>query len=321
MAEISAIVLTPDNYVTIRRLMSFLCAQTARKQLEIVIVVPSAKELELDRSICADFAGVRVVEIGPMRSAAQARAIGVRAATAPIVVLTEDHSFPEPEWAEALLRTHQQGWAAVGPAIVIGNPRSSVSWANTLIEYEVWLDPAPAGVMPYLPGHNSSYKRDVLLQFGEELDILLEAETILHQRLREQGYQLYLEPAAKTRHWNYSRLGASIPLRFISGRLFAAFRARTWSLPHRLLYIVGAPLIPLVRFYRIWRNVRRARRKLPRPWLVFVLVLLLLVFDAIGEMAGYALGAGDTSQRVTKVEFHRQRFMNEYDRQEFMKEG
>ena len=46
------------------------------------------------------------------------------------------------------------------------NPKSAISWANLLIEYGPWLDPAPAGKASHLPGHNSSYKRDVLLGYG-----------------------------------------------------------------------------------------------------------------------------------------------------------
>lgn len=320
MVEMSVLVLTPDNYTTIRRLMDCLRAQTARTRLEIMILAPSAEVVKLDASVCADFAAVRVVAIGTLSSTARARAIGVRSATAPIVALAEDHSFPEPEWAEALLRAHQHAWAVVGPVMVNGNPHSLMSWANTLIEYGTWLSPAPAGVVAHLPGHNSSYKRDVLLRLGEELDALLEAETVLHWRLRAQGHQLYLEPAAKTRHWNYSRLESSILVRFFAGRLFAAFRARHWSLPHRLLYISGAPLIPFVRFYRIWREARRPGRRIPRRLLVLPLAFFLLIFDAAGEMVGYIFGTGDAAQRIADWDFHRERFMNARDQREFMKD-
>lgn len=83
--------------------------------------------------------------IGHMRSTARARAAGVRAATAPVVALAEDHAFPAPGWAEAFIERHGEGWAAVGPVISNANPRSATSWANLLIEYAPWLEGARGG--------------------------------------------------------------------------------------------------------------------------------------------------------------------------------
>jgi hypothetical protein len=47
------------------------------------------------------------------------------------------------------------------------------------------------------------------------------------------------------------------------------------------------------------------------------LLLLFLVCDGIGEMVGYAFGSGKADKQMTKIEFHRERFMNNADRLEF----
>ena len=52
----------------------------------------------------------------------EARAAGVRAASAPIVFIGETHSYPQPGWAEALLTAFEGPWAAVVPAIGNANP-------------------------------------------------------------------------------------------------------------------------------------------------------------------------------------------------------
>src|SRR5437588_133855 len=82
--------------------------------------------------------------------------------------------------AQALLAAHRGPWAAVGPVVRNANPSTSVSWADFLIGYGPWCDPAPAGDLDHLPGHNSSYKRAILLDYGSELEGLLEAESVLH---------------------------------------------------------------------------------------------------------------------------------------------
>lgn len=300
----SVIILTPDSYETIRNTVNFLRAQTVRDQLEIIVVAPSTSGLNGEFEL-KEFNRIQLVEVGPMNSTAAARAAGVRKATAPVIVLAEDHSFPEPQWAEALISAHRGPWAAVGPAMRNANPQSTLSWVNLAIEYGPWLDPVPRGPMDHLPGHNSSYKRDILLAYGSQLEAMLDAESVLHWNLRAQGHQLYLESSARTLHLNYSLLRPTIPLRFFGGRLFAASRARAWSVPRRLLYALASPLIPFVRLRRILRDLHRAGRLTFRG---LPLLTIALTSDAAGEMIGYLFGSGEAMGRLTDMEFHRHRY-------------
>lgn len=311
--EMSVVVVTPDRYETIRKTIRHLRAQKGRERLEVVIVAPSLDKLGLDDSELRDFFQVRVVEVGEIKSTAKARAAGVRRANAPVVAFVEDHSYPAPGWAEALIRAHKEPWAAVGPVIVNANPGGLISWANLLSEYAPWLDPAEAEVVDHLPGHNSAYKRAILLDYGPELEAMLEAESVLHWDLRAKGYQLYLEPSAKTYHVNFSSGFSWIPLRFHGGRLFASSRARSWGIWQRLFYASAAPLIPLMRCWRILRQLYkpgRQRHLLPRilPTLIAVLIL-----DGAGEMVGYAFGPGHSMTRLADMEFHRDRHLREQD--------
>lgn len=314
LPEMSVVVLTPDRFETVRKTIRHLRAQKVRGRLEIVLVAPSAERLGLDESELRDFWQYRVVEVGSMDSTARARAAGVRAARAPVVALVEDHAFPAPGWAEALMAAHAKGWAAVGPVMSNANPRSVVSWVNLLIEYATWLEPVEGGVAEHLPGHNGSYKRALLLEYGERLEEMLDAESVLQWDLRARGHKLYLEPAARTFHQNFSTPLASLTLRFNGGRLFASARARGWPLWRRLLFTCGSPLIPFVRLSRIVRELRQPGR--PRHLLPRVLPALLvgLLFDGAGELIGYAFGRGRSMAILSDMEFHRQRYLLESDR-------
>ena len=310
----SVIVISPDSYSTVRKTIRRLRVQSVSHQLEIVLVVAAAQGANIDCAELNSFSGIHIVEIGDMTSTARARAAGVQRATAPVVAFVEDHSFPAKGWAEALIHAHRQPWAAVGPVMANANPHSLVSWANLLIEYAEWMEPAPAGVAEHLPGHNSTYKRAFLLEYGERLEAMLEAESILQWDLRAKGHQLYLEPAAKTYHQNFSAPFSWFFLRLDGGRLFAASRARTWSPLRRLLYAFSAPLIPFVRFRRIVGELRRpgrARHLMPR---VLPLLFAGLVVDGTGEMIGYACGVGNAMRRLSDMEFHRERYLTKHDR-------
>jgi hypothetical protein len=314
--EMSVVLLTLRGYEVVRRTISHLRAQTVRDRLEIVIVAPAAAGLGLEWGELAAFAGVQVVETGPMVSAAAARAAGIRRATAAIVALGEDHSFPDREWAAALIGAHRQPRAVVGPAVANANPDTVMSWANHLVEYGPWLEPASPGPVDFLPGHNSAYQRAVLLEYGPDLEAMLEAECLLHQDLRSRGHQVYFEPRARTRHLNYSRPFSWIPSHFHGSRIFAAARARygRWRAWQRLVYGGGAVLIPLVRLRRIWARSRtvlgpgRFLRLLP------ALSAILLV-SAAGEMAGYVTGPARAMEKLTRLEFQRTRHLARRDQE------
>jgi hypothetical protein len=168
------------------------------------------------------------------------------------------------------------------------------------------MAPATAGAVEHLPGHNSSYKRTTLLEYGPALETMLETESVMHWDLRAKGFALFLEPAATTLHVNFTTLSASMRLRFHGGRMFAAARARRWPFARRIAYTLAAPLIPLVRLRRILAQVWR-RRDETLPASAFPALALLLACDAAGEMVGYLLGAGAEAQRGGEFEFHADR--------------
>ena len=317
--ELSVVLVTPDGYATIAKTLRHLRAQTARDRIEVVIVAPSRDRLGLDRAepgALAGFHGSQVVEAGPVESTGDARAAGVRAARAPVVALAEDHSYPDPEWAAALIAAHRQPRGAVGPAIANANPESMTSWAELLMDFGRWVAPVAAWPVDDVPWHNSAYRRALLLEYGPQLGPMLEAAGVLHRDLAARGHQLYLEPAATTRHLNISRPASSLRHQFHSGRLFAAVRARDgrWSARRRLLYIGGAPLIPPLRLRGILRELRRPGRRrdlLPR---VLPALLLGVVAHTVGEVAGYAFGAGGAHRRKSDFELRRHRFLTERDR-------
>src|SRR5262249_28062408 len=159
------------------------------------------------------------------------------------------HSFPEPQWAESLLRAHQQECVAVAPAIENGNPNTTVSWANFLLCFIDWFNPAARGPVESGPGHNTSYKRDALLQFGD-LPRLLVSERLLHFEMIAAGGRILIEPEARTHHVNISRVSSDLGHSFLGGRVFGGSRASNWSKAKALVYAAAFPLVPIVRIRR-----------------------------------------------------------------------
>ena len=314
--ELSVILVTPDTYATVRTTIRYLLRQQARDRIELILVVPQEQNLQPDAEDLNGFLTYQVVEVGPIQSIAYANTAGVRRARAPVVALAEDHAFPAPGWAEALIAAHHAEWAAVGPVVRNANPRSIVSWADLLIAYAPWLYPGKAAHPDHLPGHNSSYKKEILLGYGADLEAMLEAESVLHWDLRQKGYKLHLEPAAQVAHLNFGRLSSWLQAQFYSGRVFASSRARSWNAGRRILYAIASPLIPFVRMNRIVGQAREsgAWRKVPSG--VLPMLLLGLFVSALGEFVGYCAGPGQARPKLAEFEFHRVRHLGAYDPQD-----
>lgn len=315
--ELSVVLVTPNRFDTIRRTIRHLAAQGARDRLEIVIVAPSAEIAgEINPAELSGFRRVICVDAeGPIRAVERASVPGVRAASAPVVALVEDHAFPSPGWAEAIIEAHRGPWVAVGSAMANANPRGSLSWASFMMAYGRWFDPERAGVIDALPGHNITYKRERLLEYDDRLEELFGRESTLHEELKLGGGRLYLEPRAEIAHLNPSRIVSTVILRVQAGWLYGALRARRsgWSPLRRLAYIAGAPLIPLIRFRRLRRELFSGpsrRALLAKTWGGLAFGLLL---DGIGQAIGYAIGPGRTRERLSAFEIDRIRHLSRGD--------
>ncbi len=164
-----------------------LRSQTIASELECVIVAPTRTAVEGCEEAARELCCYQVVE-HEVESAGDAKAAGVRAARAPVVVFMEDHSYPDPGWAEALIQAHERGdFAAVGSVVLNANPATSGSWGCFLVYYGQYMRTLPPEKVRHLPGNQSSYRRELLLEYGPRLSDLLQAEIVLHHELLAKG--------------------------------------------------------------------------------------------------------------------------------------
>ncbi|HET6798144.1 MAG TPA: hypothetical protein VFH40_13375 [Gemmatimonadales bacterium] len=301
-----SVILVADHFDTIRRVVHCLRDQTARDRIELVILSPDGARFGADPLELTGFAAVQLLEAQVIEPFTMARAMGVRAATAPLIVIGETHSYPHPGWAEALIAAHELPWAAIAPGFGNANPIGALSWAIFLLDYGRWLTGLRPGEISLAPTHNVAYKRAVLLELGAKLDAALGHGEELTLHFRTWGHRAYFEPAARIDHLNITRPRAWLNERFLGGRLIAGHRSRRWTWPRRFLYFAGSPLIPAVVLSRIRRGVRRARCETRLPGGTMPAILLGALVSAIGEAVGYALGVGPAAEsQMTEYELHK----------------
>ncbi|MFY8269220.1 MAG: glycosyltransferase family 2 protein, partial [Terrimicrobiaceae bacterium] len=270
---LAAILVARDGWKELGKLLEHLRKQTIQSELELVIVADSLEKLVCPASKLHGFHSVHGLELSPLKSVSDGHFSGALLARAALVVFCEEHCFPDPGWAAALVQAHEGPWAAVGPLMRNHNPARAVSRALMDVEHGCFCDPSQAGVRDYLPGHNSCYKKQALLEFSHRLDALQDTEYLLHLEMRQAGWQLFQCAEARTAHTNIALLRPALISCFHSGRCFAASRAGDWPFLKRTVFALGSPLLPFLRHRRHLNFLKHSKDRektptfLPLPFL------------------------------------------------------
>lgn len=241
---------------------------------------------------------VRVLAFEGPRSVPWLRARGVEATRGRLVAVTEDHCIPRPTWLgamrDAVART---GWAAVGGGVTNGSPRRTTDWAVYFCEYSGLIDPVPAGPSDHLPGMNVVYDMEQLAPM-RELFHGGHWENVIHDRLRQAGYPLGLDPAIVVAHAKWFTVPMFLTERYHYSRAFAGHRVEGKGWTSRLAWASAAVVLPPLLIARIVNDVLARRRYRGRLVTTLPLVALFSVVWAFGELVGYLTGPGDSILRI-----------------------
>lgn len=313
---LSVVLLVPGRRETVLRTLACMRAQSIQQRLELLLFGESLRVLEELQEEVAPFCGYQFVVWNRPRNLAAARAEGIRLARAPLVVHAEDHCFPEPGWAEALVAAFEpladgRTPAAAGPLMVNENPRSLWSWAAFTLHFSHSAFTESHGPARYVATHNTCFRKEVLVALGGHLDSGIEMELLLQDRLRAEGHVLFHQSKAVTRHINISRPRASLIASFYGGWLFSTVRLREqqWTLGRRLFQLAVSPAVPLLQLKRRWNALRRiAPGHTLLPW-VAVPVLLVALVHTLGEMTGILFPKDRVIEQYSDFENTRSRFV------------
>ncbi len=199
---------------------------------------------------------------------------GMRAAKAERIAVTTAHCIPAENWVESCLALDMKiGCAGVG-GVIDNDPASDApGWAIFFQRYINYASPQQARDTHEIAADNALYQRSNIFDLPE----LLETgfwEPDFHHHFRAQGSCLRLEPTLRVIHHNRYTAWQFFRQRIMHGHNFGHSRAQHLSIPMRLVYFLGSPLIPLVILQkivsRVWRQGQyRGKLLLALPWLLF----------------------------------------------------
>jgi len=301
MPKMSVIVVAGERRERVERNLACLAAQTALDLLEILVVdiAPSGGILK-----GTEHPAVRHLQRPDLDGMWAAMAEGARQARGEIVAFLEDHCFPSPEWAAAVIEAFRPPVAVVNYAFTDVQPQTYMSRAFLMAEYGRWMVPAKCGPITIAACNNIAYDRRILLRHGSPLNHWLSVEYLLHRKIRQHGGMIWLEPRAVVAHEDWYRFfdgtRANGALKRVHSATLVALHQ--WSTPRRLLYAAAMVIAPGLHLWRLARSLWNR----PSLWLRFAAALPVSIsvycYSSLEEALGYLLGAGSSRRTFEHVE-------------------
>ena len=248
---------------------------------------------------------VRTQPVRDIPALSRLRVEAIETARGAIVAFVEDHTVVVPGWLGAILQGIQAGHAAVGGEPGTLNPGVGISDIIMLINYGLYRPTPEPREFSRLPEHNSAYRRDLMLSFGELLPTLITNEVLLGWKLLEKGHTRLLDPAAKFLHFNEETLDTVMRSYYYWNRCFGHNRAFVFGWPRwrRLLQALSTPAVPFIRYLKYWAYLwKRDRPSLPVLLRFTGVFLLTQAAAAAGLAAGALFGIGDAELRFQYFE-------------------
>ena len=286
-ATVSIAVVCMSGVQYLARCMESLRRQRGAPEFEIVVAcAPQLPDIDASRQI---FPEARIVVNLGQRTPLELASRAVRECRGELILLTKDHCVPSPDWVRAMVDAQCKGRAVVGGRVEIGPEASTTEWAYFFIDFFRYAEPVAAGATSSLTVCNVSYKR-------AELDTIRDlwketfAETTINEALRARFGSLWLTPASEVTIYRHITLRDAIFERYAHGRLFAFSRLSRWSITQRVLYILGAPVLPFLLLGRMARAASGSRRNRRAFILSLAPLSLMVVARCWGEWLAYVTG-------------------------------
>lgn len=237
------------------------------------------------------------------------RALAVRVARGQVVAFVEEHARPLPGWLPALRKLFAGGAAGVSGPPISANAGHPVGDLVQLVGYYPFLNIRETTDVPLLPGQNSAYRRDLLVETGALLPRLIATEPVLNYYLTSQGHRLVMDASVSWSHINETSLLGAARGHFLYNRILGADLGwiRHWSRTRRFLMFCRIPLQPFVRILKISYQIGRGGRSAGPFFRMLPAAFLVLSAGALGQARGMAFGRGSAEVEFLRSEINEDR--------------
>ncbi len=271
----------PDHLL---RCLDALAAQRNAPAFEIVVVYdPSLQGMDV---ITQHYPDVRMSANEGQRTPLELASRALQSSQGEVILLTEDHCIPDPDWVCNLHNALEDGYASVGGMVQVGDNATPTDWAFYFVDFFRYAHPVVDGPSPTLTVCNVAYRSANLEQIDPSWKNFFH-ETAVNNELRTHFGPLKLFGGARVTMSRHVRFIDAIRERYAFGRLFGCTRLERATQHHRFMYTMGAPILPVLLMGRMVRKAlsdRSLRKQLLRSLLPLSCMVLAWSW---GEWLGY----------------------------------
>ena len=296
----SVIIPSYNSAETIRACLDSIVQQRFDWPYEILVVDSSTDATpEIVRQ---EFPQVHLIHLDVRTEPGPARNLGIQQAQGDILCFIDSDCVAEPDWLRLLAEAHDNGeYAAVGGAILNGNPEKLVGWAGYFAEFREFFPFHNRQCMSNVPTCNISYRRWVFERYGGFPDILPDSISPKHPQQEDLVFNLNLykhrdsilfDPSIRVAHTNVTSIGKFLIHQYRIGRstsqLLKHFPYLSGGMiaSSRFLTCLAIPFLPGIKFLNTFRIAVRSRYYLKHFLTIAPLLLLGLLIWGIGFVKG-----------------------------------
>lgn len=295
---ISVIVASGAGGEFLFRCLASLRSQSLGQGDEVIVVdrVGGEQAARIER----EHPGVRLVRVdgADKPGIPELRRRGALEAKGDVVAVLEEHCTAPPGWLDVIRRTFgsaNRPVAAGGPILDDDFDRVR-DWVVYFSEYHNFLPPWQDGERTLLNGANIAYDANRLRSHA---NVLADGywEVVLHPLLATEGEMRGVSDLG-AHHTGPFDFGYYLEQRYLLSRVWGGTQRESAGLPKRLVYLVAAPLFPLLLLARIAARAFQSGERVGKFLRALPLLVPVAVTYVWGEWLGYLLGPGNALERV-----------------------
>ncbi len=249
---VSVVIPCYNSKRTIFNCLKSILLQKVKFEFEVVVV--DSSEDDTSNILTKQYPQVKVIRLQQRAFPAKARNIGIKEASGAIIAFIDADCVAYEGWLEKIYQKHQCGYVAVGGAVLNGNPKSILGWAEYLLEFSEFIPLSPLREVRTIPTCNISYKKREVFDRYEFFPSMRTAEdTSFNWMLVENGEKILFDPSIKIAHIHNRNFKSFLTNQNILGVGFAESRMNT-KMPGNF---VLKYLSPLLFFARLWLITKR----------------------------------------------------------------
>jgi glycosyltransferase involved in cell wall biosynthesis len=243
------------------------------------------------------FPEARFIHLAKRETVPRLRSIGFEQSRGAIIAVIEEHCLAADNWLATLSAAFSPDYVAVGGPVGFRDDGRLRDWITYFIEYNSYLPPWPDGETFNVGSANAAYRRQTL---QSNLALLTRGywEATLHPKLLGERAKFHSVPDMIVYHRGPFGYLYYLRQRYLFSRAFAGARRPSLSAVKRAVYLLAAPVIPLLLLARIGSRVFAKKCHPDKFLLSLPLLIPALASYVVGEWVGYAFGPGQALLEV-----------------------